>query len=704
MSTLNSFESLVDFVIGNKCEVCLFDCPGFQLHSWRKTCKHCKCAMSKHVTRRLIDNRISCQPKTFELCFGTKTKPNSIKFSQSNTTETMYNYSWTPPNLNNYQIQAYFSQLHPDKVPLVGSKGDNYRLSQLLFQLPLYDENPQYCQKLTSEEFKKLQVFSYVRRHEAFGFGQVVSCSKLPDDLKCSKCKVKFDQYSVAVVASRSVQMQAWHPECFTCYHCDELLVDLIYCLKGADIYCGRHHAETMKPRCAACDELIFKEGYMQTNDNHYYHSRHFVCVQCDTALSDEKFILTSKGPNCIKCFKSTLAHYCDTCGEIIGLKENQLQHDGQHWHADEKCFFCHECKVSLVGKRFLPKNGQVFCSKGCCNQRTYKENFEVRNGNKGADKQSFNKNKSKKQLQEPIQICSKLQDEEQILAPRAIYMLNKPALKEKNEIVLSGYRKADSALEKNNQDVLNQKIKNEKDFSKTYTSYHKEINSVPFQDTEKINFLQNNNKGIICCKRSTLNYHDIQKYQLKRSFKPQNTLSNFISNPNLILNDFDENKNRFHSHSTINLSSFEAQQKTNFNREFWTNKKNNNEEIRRTKSFNSLDNQNLFGYIKKLSNDSVSESADDSDNAFVQTKILTKNIFQKQYNDDDYSWSSTSISSDESYERWDNWLSTNNSMKTQSNSNHSQVVFKKKRKLNFENKFRTNRKKISMKNNCIVM
>ena len=68
--------------------------------------------------------------------------------------------------------------------------------------------------------------------------------------------------------------------------------------------------------------------------------------------------------------------------------------------------------------------------------------------------------------------------------------MLNKPALKEKNEIVLSGYRKADSALEKNNQDVLNQKIKNEKDFSKTYTSYHKEINSVPFQDTEKISKL----------------------------------------------------------------------------------------------------------------------------------------------------------------------------------------------------------------------
>lgn len=89
------------------------------------------------------------------------------------------------------------------------------------------------------------------------------------------------------------------------------------------------------------------------------------------------------------------------------------------------------------------------------------------------------------------------------------------------------------------------------------------------------------------------------------------------------------------------------------------TNKKKNNEKIRRTKSFNSLSNQNSFGYIKKLSNDSISENADNSDNAFLQTKILTKNIFQKQHNDDDHSWSSTSTSSDESYERWDNWSST---------------------------------------------
>lgn len=35
-----------------------------------------------------------------------------------------------------------------------------------------------------------------------------------------------------------------------------ELLVDLIYFYKDRKLYCGRHHAETLKPRCSACDEV----------------------------------------------------------------------------------------------------------------------------------------------------------------------------------------------------------------------------------------------------------------------------------------------------------------------------------------------------------------------------------------------------------------------------------------------------------------
>lgn len=47
-----------------------------------------------------------------------------------------------------------------------------------------------------------------------------------------------------------------WHSKCFTCTTCDELLVDLTYCVYDDKIYCERHYAEMLKPRCNACDEV----------------------------------------------------------------------------------------------------------------------------------------------------------------------------------------------------------------------------------------------------------------------------------------------------------------------------------------------------------------------------------------------------------------------------------------------------------------
>lgn len=60
----------------------------------------------------------------------------------------------------------------------------------------------------------------------------------------------------MSVFASRAGPNTCWHPACFCCHVCKELLVDLIYFYKEGKLYCGRHHAETLKPRCSACDEV----------------------------------------------------------------------------------------------------------------------------------------------------------------------------------------------------------------------------------------------------------------------------------------------------------------------------------------------------------------------------------------------------------------------------------------------------------------
>ena len=59
-------------------------------------------------------------------------------------------------------------------------------------------------------------------------------------------------------------------------------------------------------------------------------------------------------------------AEFCDSCGEPIGIDVGQMAHGSQHWHANEKCFSCFNCGATLLGKPFLPKNGEIFCSSSC--------------------------------------------------------------------------------------------------------------------------------------------------------------------------------------------------------------------------------------------------------------------------------------------------------------------------------------------------
>lgn len=71
-----------------------------------------------------------------------------------------------------------------------------------------------------------------------------------------SQCGGQINGGDIAVFASRAGHGVCWHPPCFICTVCSELLVDLIYFYQDGKIYCGRHHAECLKPRCAACDEV----------------------------------------------------------------------------------------------------------------------------------------------------------------------------------------------------------------------------------------------------------------------------------------------------------------------------------------------------------------------------------------------------------------------------------------------------------------
>uniref|UniRef100_A0A8C2H3J1 Uncharacterized protein n=1 Tax=Cyprinus carpio TaxID=7962 RepID=A0A8C2H3J1_CYPCA len=292
-----------------------------------------------------------------------------MRFQRSSTSDddsgcALEEYTWVPPGLRPEQVQIYFSCLPEEKVPYVNSPGEKHRIRQLLYQLPPHDNEIRYCQSLSDEERRELHMFSIQRKKEALGRG---TPKLLPRALQhiCEHCKENIKGGEMVVLASRAGPGPCWHPACFSCSTCHELLVDLIYFYHNGKIYCGRHHAELLKPRCSACDEIIFADECTEAEGRHW-HMKHFSCFECETILGGQRYIMKDGRPFCCGCFESLYAEYCEACGENIGVDHAQMTYEGVHWHATDKCFCCAQCKTSLLGCPFLPKEGRIYCSKDC--------------------------------------------------------------------------------------------------------------------------------------------------------------------------------------------------------------------------------------------------------------------------------------------------------------------------------------------------
>lgn len=294
----------------------------------------------------------------------------SVGFQRSSTSDddsgcALEEFAWVPPGLRAEQVQMFFSCLPDDKVPYVNSSGEKHRVRQLLYQLPPHDNEVRYCSSLSEEEKRELHMFSAQRKREALGRGTPKILPRALQHTRCQNCVGGISGGEMAIFATRAGPSPCWHPACFVCATCEELLVDLIYFYQNGKIHCGRHHAELLKPRCSSCDEIIFADECTEAEGRHW-HMKHFACFECETMLGGQRYIMKDGRPFCCGCFESLYAEYCEACGENIGVDHAQMTYEGVHWHATDQCFCCAQCKASLLGCPFLPKQGRIYCSKAC--------------------------------------------------------------------------------------------------------------------------------------------------------------------------------------------------------------------------------------------------------------------------------------------------------------------------------------------------
>ncbi|KAL5260524.1 hypothetical protein ACHWQZ_G010606 [Mnemiopsis leidyi] len=339
---------------GQPCLVCEGECPGLEIHFWRKICINCKCPVSDHqapTTQQPLD----------QVKRGKQLEDNIRAQFECGK------YSWIPVGLSSTLVEEYMKQLPPEQRPLVGSVGEQYRRKLLMTQLPAHDHTPN--EGLCRAQAEELAEFSRLRYEMSHGVGTVRPVTSQEADMfDCRTCQSPLVADQLGVVTERAGPACIWCVGCFKCDVCQDPLVDLHYFYKDGELFCGRHHAELLKPRCFACDELILAKEYTLAEDRNW-HMDHFCCWECDSPLGGQRYVTRDDHPFCILCYEELFAPPCKKCSLPIGLDSAHMVHREFHWHATESCFYCENCQVSLISSPFLFKFEEIFCSSTCAQQ-----------------------------------------------------------------------------------------------------------------------------------------------------------------------------------------------------------------------------------------------------------------------------------------------------------------------------------------------
>ncbi|KAK6625404.1 hypothetical protein RUM43_005701 [Polyplax serrata] len=152
---------------------------------------------------------------------------------------------------------------------------------------------------------------------------------------------------------------KTWHPEHFTCTHCNQELGTRNFFERDGGPYCESDYHNLFSPRCAYCNGPILDKCVTALEKT--WHTEHFFCAQCGKQFGEEGFHEREGKPYCRDDFFDMFAPKCGGCNRPI--MENYISALNSQWHTD--CFVCRDCKKPVTGKSFYAMEGKPVCP-GC--------------------------------------------------------------------------------------------------------------------------------------------------------------------------------------------------------------------------------------------------------------------------------------------------------------------------------------------------
>ncbi|KRZ51287.1 Testin [Trichinella nativa] len=335
-----------EFGFGSPCRKCGEKCPGLELHFWRKICMQCKCGKEDHdIVIENVDPGQFRIGRLFQKQADASNNNGRLLPQLNSSSAALENFEWTPPSSVSALLSEKFLFTLPKEFrPIRGTEGAIRRRQALERQLPLHDldinaaSHPvDQCERVNMEKFLTTMKLCNV------GQGAVKEVEREMQFHKFENC---FSCNSVAKPGEVIVVADRFGPN-------------------NGKIFCGRHFGESLCPRCAGCDELIFTDKYTVA-ENCTWHVEHFCCFSCEKSLGGHRYYFKNNQPYCLDCYENYWAKTCHKCGKKIAADANRTEFAGIYWHANDECFSCSTCRKGLVRCRFLLAAGAVFCSTAC--------------------------------------------------------------------------------------------------------------------------------------------------------------------------------------------------------------------------------------------------------------------------------------------------------------------------------------------------
>ncbi|XP_017566230.1 PDZ and LIM domain protein 5b isoform X2 [Pygocentrus nattereri] len=153
---------------------------------------------------------------------------------------------------------------------------------------------------------------------------------------------------------------KSWHPEEFTCAHCNCSLAELGFVEERGAVYCEHCYEQFFAPTCCRCQQKVLGEVINALKQT--WHVYCFLCTSCQQPIRNNTFHLEDGQPYCERDYYALFGTSCHGCDFPIEAGDKFLEALGFTWH--DTCFVCSVCNTSLEGQTFFSKKDKPLCKK----------------------------------------------------------------------------------------------------------------------------------------------------------------------------------------------------------------------------------------------------------------------------------------------------------------------------------------------------